>query len=120
MWQHFGGYADAVVSHLYQRPVARALGAELDALAGRGVVAGIVQQIADHLVDPLIAQFVPKVETFSPTGALPSAIQGVSPNDVGMEKVDFLAAVPALAVLLVWIAALFGAGATLLARRDVE
>ena len=60
------------------------------------------------------------METFSPTGALPSAIQGISPDDVGMPKVDFLAAVPALAVMLVWIGALFGAARALLARRDVE
>ena len=97
-----------------------AFGVGIGSLVRNQPVAIVGILIAAFVVDPLIAQFVPKVETFSPTGALPSAIQGVSPNDVGMEKVDFLAAVPALAVLLIWIAALFGAGATLLARRDVE
>ena len=76
--------------------------------------------LAAFVVDPVIGQFAPGVETFSPTGALPSAIQGVSPDDVGMEKVDFLAAVPAVAVMLVWIGALFAGGATLLVKRDVE
>ena len=97
-----------------------AFGVGIGSLVRNQPVAIVGILIAAFVVDPLLAQFVPEVETFSPTGALPSAIQGVSPNDVGMEKVDFLAAVPALAVMLVWIAALFGAGATLLARRDVE
>jgi hypothetical protein len=57
---------------------------------------------------------------FSPTGALPSAIQGISPADVGMEKVDFLAAIPAVGVMLAWIGVLFGTGAALLVSRDVE
>jgi len=52
--------------------------------------------------------------------ALPSAIQGISPSDVGMEKGDFLAAIPAVGVMLVWIGALFGLGAALLVKRDVE
>ena len=71
-------------------------------------------------VDPLLGQFAPGVEVFSPTGALPTAIQGIDPGDVGMDKVDFLAVVPALGVMLVWIGALFGSGAALLISRDVE
>ena len=98
-----GGFGVGIGSLVRNQPVA---------------IVGIL--IAAFVVDPVIAQFAPKVETFSPTGALPNAIQGVSPDDVGMEKVDFLAAVPAVAVMLVWIGALFGAGATLLVKRDVE
>jgi hypothetical protein len=37
-----------------------------------------------------------------------------------MEKVDFLAAIPAVGVMLVWIGLLFGFGAALLVKRDVE
>ncbi|HEX5821326.1 MAG TPA: hypothetical protein VFY30_06135 [Solirubrobacterales bacterium] len=97
-----------------------AFGVGIGSLVRNQPVAIVGILIAAFVVDPVIAQFAPKVETFSPTGALPSAIQGVSPDDVGMEKVDFLAAVPAVAVMLVWIGALFGAGATLLVKRDVE
>jgi ABC-2 type transport system permease protein len=70
--------------------------------------------------DQLLGQFAPGVERFSPTGALPSAIQGINPEDVGSPKVDFLAVVPALAVMLVWIGVLVGSGAALLVSRDVE
>ncbi len=97
-----------------------AFGVGIGSLVRNQPVAIVGILIAAFVVDPVIAQFAPKVETFSPTGALPSAIQGVSPDDVGMEKVDFLAAVPAVAVMLVWIGALFAAGATLLVKRDVE
>jgi hypothetical protein len=63
---------------------------------------------------------VPGVERFSPTGALPSAIQGLKPDDVGLPDVDFLSFGPALAMMAAWIAALFAAGAALLHARDVE
>ncbi len=98
-----GGFGVGIGSLVRNQPVA---------------IVGIL--LAAFVVDPVIGQFAPGVETFSPTGALPSAIQGVSPDDVGMEKVDFLAAVPAVAVMLVWIGALFAGGATLLVKRDVE
>jgi ABC-2 type transport system permease protein len=76
--------------------------------------------ILTSVVDGLLGEFAPGVEAFSPTGALPSAIQGLNPDDIGSPKVDFLAAIPALGAMLVWIGALFGLGAVLLLRRDVE
>jgi len=72
------------------------------------------------VVDGLLGQFAPSVEVFSPTGALTNAIQGIDPSDVGMSKVDFLAAGPALGAMLAWIGTLFAAGAALLVKRDVE
>jgi hypothetical protein len=72
------------------------------------------------VVDPLLATFTPDVDRFSPVGALPSAIQGISPEDVGSPDVDFFAVVPALALMLLWISALFAAGGALLCTRDVE
>ena len=76
--------------------------------------------IAIFVVDQLLAEFAPGVEVFSPTGALPNAIQGLDPSDAGMSKVDFLATVPALAVMFVWIGVLYGSGAALLISRDVD
>ena len=72
------------------------------------------------MVDPLLASFAPGVDRYSPVGALPSAIQGIDPNDVGSPDVDFLAVAPAIAVMAVWIGALFAGGAALLRARDVE
>jgi ABC-2 type transport system permease protein len=76
--------------------------------------------IFTFVIDPLLAAFAPGVDRFSPVGALPSAIQGVDPSDVGTPDVNFLAVVPAVALMLVWIGAFFGAGAALLVSRDVE
>jgi hypothetical protein len=76
--------------------------------------------IFTFVVDPLLGNFAPGVDRFSPVGALPNAIQGLDPNDVGTPDVDFLAVVPALAVMGAWIGAFFAAGAALLRSRDVE
>jgi hypothetical protein len=49
--------------------------------------------------------------------ALPGSIQGVPPEELGIG--EGLAPGPAVFVMLAWIAALWGAGAVLLHRRDV-
>ncbi len=116
----FGDLLELIARNAGAAALLGAFGVGIGSLVRNQPVAIVGILLAAFVVDPVIAQFAPKVETFSPTGALPNAIQGVSPDDVGMEKVDFLAAVPAVAVMLVWIGALFGAGATLLAERDVE
>jgi ABC-2 type transport system permease protein len=97
-----------------------AFGVGVGSLARNQAVAIVGILIAAFVVDQLLGEFAPGVEALSPTGALPSAIQGINPDDVGMSKVDFLAAIPALAVMLVWIGALFGSGAALLISRDVD
>jgi ABC-type transport system involved in multi-copper enzyme maturation permease subunit len=97
-----------------------AFGVGVGSLLRNQAVAIVGILILGFVVDSLLGEFAPGVEVFSPTGALPNAIQGVDPSDVGMSKVDFLAAIPALGAMLVWIGALFGAGGALLVRRDVE
>ncbi len=72
------------------------------------------------VVDPLLGSVAPGIDRFSPVGALPSAIQGIKPDDVGTPNVDFFAVVPAIGLMLVWVAALFAGGAALLRARDVE
>jgi ABC-2 type transport system permease protein len=76
--------------------------------------------ILSFVVDPTLGAFAPGVERFSPTGALPSAIQGLDPNDVGSPDVHFLDPLPAVACMLAWVGALFAGGAALLRARDVE
>jgi ABC-2 type transport system permease protein len=76
--------------------------------------------IFSFVIDPLLAAFAPGIDRFSPVGALPSAIQGIDPDDVGSPDVDFFALVPAVALMLAWIGALFAGGGALLRARDVE
>src|SRR3954454_33281 len=97
-----------------------AFGVGIGSLLRNQAVAIVGILILAFVVEGLLGQFAPGVETFSPTSALPSAIQGIDPGDVGMDKVDFLAVVPAVGAMFVWIGMLFGAGGALLVRRDVE
>jgi ABC-2 type transport system permease protein len=76
--------------------------------------------VIGFVVDPTLAALAPGVERFSPIGALPNAILGFEPSEVGMDDVDFLAVGPALALMAVWIGSLFALGAALLRARDVE
>jgi hypothetical protein len=97
-----------------------AFGVGVGALIRNQPTAIVAILVFTFVVDPLLAAFTPAVDRFSPVGALPSAIQGIDPDDVGSPEVDFLAVVPALALMLVWISALFAAGSALLVSRDVE
>ena len=76
--------------------------------------------IMAFVVDGLLGQFAPGVETYSPIGGLTNAVQGIDPSDVGMDKVDFLPGIAAVGAMFAWIGGLFGAGGVLLLRRDVE
>jgi ABC-2 type transport system permease protein len=97
-----------------------AFGVGVGSLVRNQAVAIVGILIVAFVVDQLLGQFAPGVEAFSPSGALPSAIQGVNPDDVGLPKVDFLAPVAALVAMLAWIGALFVSGAALLRSRDVD
>jgi ABC-type transport system involved in multi-copper enzyme maturation permease subunit len=97
-----------------------AFGVGVGSLLRNQAVAIVGILIGAFVADSVLGAFAPGVESFSPTGGLPNAIQGISPDDVGMPNVDFLAAIPAVGVMLVWIGALFGSGAALLISRDVE
>jgi hypothetical protein len=117
---HLGDLLELMARNAGVAALLGAFGVGVGSLVRNQPVAIVGILIAAFVVDPVLGQFAPGVETFSPTGALPSAIQGISPDDVGMSKVDFLATVPALAVMLVWIGALFGSGGALMVSRDVE
>ena len=117
---HLGDLLELIGRNAGAAAVLGAFGVGVGSLVRNQPVAIVGILLAAFVVDPLLGQFAHDVEVYSPTGALPSAIQGISPADVGMEKVDFLAAVPAVGVMLVWIGGLFGLGAALLVKRDVE
>lgn len=97
-----------------------ALGVCIGALIRNQPTAIVFVLVMVFVVDGTIGFLAPEVERFSPTGALPNAVQGLDPDEVGMSDVDFLAAGPALALELAWIGALFAAAAALLRSRDVD
>ena len=97
-----------------------ALGVCIGGLIRNQPTAIVFVLIMGFVVDTTVGYLAPAVERFSPTGALPNAVQGLSPDDAGVPDVDFFAAVPALGLELVWIAVLFAGGAALLRARDVE
>jgi ABC-2 type transport system permease protein len=97
-----------------------AFGVGVGSLIRNQATAIVAILILSFVVDPLLGNLAPAVDRFSPVGALPSAIQGLDPDDVGTPDVDFLAVGPAIALMGVWIGALFVAGGALLRARDVE
>jgi ABC-2 type transport system permease protein len=117
---HLGDLFELVARNAGVAALLGAFGVGVGSLVRNQPVAIVGILIAAFVVDPVLAQFAHDVEVYSPTGALPSAIQGISPDDVGMSKVDFLAGIPAVGVMLAWIGVLFGSGAALLVSRDVE
>ena len=77
--------------------------------------------IAAFAVEPALVALVPEVGRFGPFGALPTAAQGLDPEDVGMpEDVDLPAAGVAVLLLLAWIGSAFAGGVALLRYRDLE
>jgi ABC-2 type transport system permease protein len=97
-----------------------AFGVGVGSLIRNQPTAIVVILIFAFVVDPLLGNLAPAVDRYSPVGALPSAIQGLNPEDVGTPDVDFLAVFPAIGVMLVWIGTFFAGGAALLRARDVE
>src|SRR5262249_22963572 len=97
-----------------------AFGVGVGSLIRNQPTAIVVILVLAFVVDPLLGHVAPGVDRYSPVGSAPSAIQGVSPDDVGTPKVNFLPVLPAIAVMAAWIGAVFAGGAALLRARDVE
>ena len=97
-----------------------ALGVCIGGLIRNQPTAIVFVLIMGFFVDNTLGFLAPSVERFSPTGALPNAVQGLTPENAGMPDVEFLDVAPALALELVWIAVLFAGAAALLRARDVE
>ena len=98
--------------------VAAALGAfgvGVGALVRNQPVAIVGVFVLALIVEPLLLGVAPSVGRFGPVIALPNGFTDVSTGDN-----DFLAPVPALALMLAWIVALFAAGAALLRQRDLN
>jgi hypothetical protein len=94
-----------------------ALGVAAGALVRQQVVALVGVLVLSFAIEPAVLALAPSVGRFGPFVALPGSIQGVPPEELGIGK--GLLPGPAVFVMLAWIAALWGAGAALLQRRDV-
>jgi ABC-2 type transport system permease protein len=98
-----------------------AFGVGIGALVRNQVVAIVGVLAVSFVVEPALVALAPDVGRFGPFGALPTAAQGLDPEDVGMPgEVDLPAAGVAVLLLLAWIGAAFAAGGALLRHRDLE
>jgi ABC-2 type transport system permease protein len=97
-----------------------AFGVGIGALVRNQVVAIVGVLVMGFAVEPALVALAPDVGRLGPFGALPTAAQGLDPEDVGMGDVDLPAPGVAVQLLLAWIGAAFAAGAALLRRRDLE
>jgi ABC-2 type transport system permease protein len=96
-----------------------AFGVGVGAVVRNQVVAIVGLLVFSFVVEPALIALVPDVGRFGPFGALPTAVQGVPPEDVGFGDIDLLAPGLALLVMFVWIGGGFAIGAWLLRRRDL-
>jgi ABC-2 type transport system permease protein len=98
-----------------------AFGVGIGALVRNQVVAIVGVLIVSFAVEPALVALAPDVGRFGPFGALPTAAQGLDPEDVGLAgDADLPPAGAAVLLLLAWIGAAFAAGAALLRYRDLE
>jgi ABC-2 type transport system permease protein len=98
-----------------------AFGVGIGALVRNQAVAIVGVLVVGFAVEPVLIGLAPEVGRFGPLGALPTAAQGLDPEDVGMpEDVDLPAAGVAVLLLFAWIGSAFAAGAALLRYRDLE
>jgi ABC-2 type transport system permease protein len=97
-----------------------ALGVGLGAIVRNQIVAIVGLLVLSFIVEPTLVLLVDEVGRFGPLGALPTAVQGVPPEDVGYASdTDLLAPGVALIAMLTWIGGAFALGAWLLKRRDL-
>jgi ABC-2 type transport system permease protein len=98
-----------------------AFGVGVGAVVRNQVVAIVGVLVVAFAVEPALVALAPEVGRFAPFGPLPTAVQGLDPEDVGMpEDVDLPAAGAAVLLLGAWIGSAFAAGAALLRYRDLE
>jgi ABC-2 type transport system permease protein len=97
-----------------------AFGVGIGALIRNQVVAIVALLVIAFVVEPALVALVPEVARFAPLSALPTAIQDIPAEDVGLGDLDLLAPGLALLALLGWIAAAFAISGALLRRRDLE
>ena len=97
-----------------------AFGVALGSVLRNPTAAIVLVLLLGFAIEPTLAALAPEVARFGPTSALPAAISGLNPEDIGLEDVEFLSPGVALLALFAWIGALFAVGAVLLKTRDLD
>jgi hypothetical protein len=97
-----------------------AFGVALGSVLRNTTFAIVAVLVLAFVIEPTVAAFAPEVGRFGPTGALPTAISGLDPDETGFGDVDLLSPGVALLALLAWIGGLFALGAALLRARDLD
>lgn len=91
------------------------LGVGIGALVRNQPVAIVGVIVTAFVVEPLLLTVASSVGRFGPILALPSGF-----TEIGGGEEDLFSPAPALALMVVWVAVLFAAGAALLRRRDLN
>jgi ABC-type transport system involved in multi-copper enzyme maturation permease subunit len=98
-----------------------AFGVAVGALLRNQIAAVVSLLVLSFVVEPLVLALAPHVGRFGPLGALSISAAGLPAEAGGIpEDVDLVGVLPAILLLLVWIAAAFALAALLLERRDLE
>jgi hypothetical protein len=113
---------EAIAGQIVRNAAASALigglGVAIGALVRSQVFALVGVLVLSLVVEPVVVGLAPHVGRFGPFAALPSAVQGVPGEDIGLGHTPALGGPPAAALLLVWIGIFFVAGAARLTRSD--
>jgi ABC-2 type transport system permease protein len=98
-----------------------AFGVGIGAIVRNQVVAIVGLLVWAFAVEPAVLALAPEVGRFAPFSALPTSIQDIPNENVGLpEDVDLVSPGAAVLLLLAWIGAAFAAGAAMLQRRDLD
>ncbi|MGE5635571.1 MAG: hypothetical protein ACM3UV_01335 [Nocardioidaceae bacterium] len=97
-----------------------AFGVGIGALVRNQVVAIVGVLVIAFFVEPMLLALAPDVGRFGPFTALPTAAADISAEDANLGDADLLPQGAAVAAMLAWIGAAFGAAAALLRARDLE
>lgn len=98
-----------------------AFGVGLGGLVRNQVVAVVGVLVAMLLVEPVVTSLLPEIVPYGPFTGLPTAIQGLPADAVGLgSEADLLPAVPAGLLLLTWIGTALAAAVVMLRRRDLN
>ncbi len=111
-----GDIVDLAARNAVVAAVIGAFGVGIGALVRNQPVAIVGVFVLALIVEPLLLGLAPPVGRFGPVIALPSGFTGSSGSDAD----ELFSPLPALGLMLAWVAALFAAGGALLRRRDVN
>lgn len=98
-----------------------AFGVGIGALLRNQIAAVVSLLVLSFVIEPLVLSLAPHVGRFGPLGALSVAAAGLPPDAAGLpDDVDLVGVLPAMLLLLLWIAGAFAISAVLLQHRDLE